>query len=296
VSWAAHELESYVIQKEFGKKWRVSYLAILLGCYIPDLITKIFVYGISVGPVRIPPPKHPWHYHRGWPGVGFTHSLLFGLLIAFFVLWKWRSREWFIGLCLGTAAHVITDTCDSIGTMLFFPFTTQHYSNGMWAYAAQQGQNGDGAAYYSSLGGIWDMFWLVIVLLNRDVLSRTYFFSKVVPDDPVWDWSRRKFRLSDAVMLAMYRSYFFYGACRIWAWFIWARWIQPRPLDLNWGGPFWVVKAPPYHWNWATFTINTVVGVLGLAATLAAIWYLAGRRWWDRARVLDPMTDRAVPA
>ena len=138
MSWAAHELESYVIQKHLKARVRVSYLAILLGCYAPDLLTKFLVFGVSVGPISVPAPKHPWHYHRGFPGVGFTHSLTFAVVIALFVLWKFHSREWFLGLLVGTIAHALTDTCDSIGTMLFFPFTTQHYSNGMWAYAAQQ--------------------------------------------------------------------------------------------------------------------------------------------------------------
>lgn len=294
MSWAAHELESYVLQKHAKKHFRVSYLAILLGCYVPDLITKIFVYGIHVGPVRIRAPHDPWIYHRGWPGVGFTHSLLFGILVAFFVLWKFRSREWFLGLIIGTAAHVLTDTCDSIGTMLFFPFTTFHYSNGMWGYAAQEGQTGDGISYYSSLGGIWDMFWLVIVLFHREVLTRKYFFSTVVPDDDVWAWFRRKFRLSDGMMLAMYRAYFFYGACRIWAWFIRARWIHPKPLDLSWGGPYWIPKPPAYHYSVWTFVENTLIGASGLSITLAVIWYAVGRTWWQRARLVGPGAGEPV--
>ena len=147
MSWAAHELESYVIQKHMKARVHVSYLAILLGCYVPDLVTKWVVFGVSIGPIDMPAPKDPWKYHRGWPGAGLTHSLTFGFLVAFFVLWKFRSREWFLGLLVGTAAHVLTDAFDSVGTMLFFPFTTQHYSTGMWAYAAQQGANGDGAAW-----------------------------------------------------------------------------------------------------------------------------------------------------
>ena len=117
-----------------------------------------------------------------------------GVLVALFVLWKFKSREWYLGLLVGTAAHVLTDTFDSIGTMVFFPFTLQHYSNGMWAYAAQQGPNGDGAAYYSSLGGVWDLLWLVISLANWRVLKRSYFFDQVVPDDPVWGWLKRRLR------------------------------------------------------------------------------------------------------
>ena len=291
MSWAAHELESYVIQNHMKVRVRVSYLAILLGCYVPDLVTKILVFGIHVGPIHIAPQKYPWRYHRGFPGVGFTHSLLFGFLVAFFVLWKWHSREWFLGLLVGTAAHSITDTCDSIGTMLFFPFTTQHYSNGMWAYAAQQGPNGDGAAYYSSLGGVWDLLWLIIVLFNWRVLTRTYFFTQVVPDDPVWGWFRRKFQMTDATLLALYRCYFFYGACRIFAWFGWARWIKPVPLDLAWGGPYWVNKAPSYHFTAVGFAANTIIGVVGLTVTMIVLWRYLGRRWWDRATILAPVPD-----
>jgi membrane-bound metal-dependent hydrolase YbcI (DUF457 family) len=208
VSWAAHELESYVIQKHMKARVHVSYLAILLGCYVPDLVTKWVVFGVSIGPIDMPAPKDPWKYHRGWPGAGLTHSLTFGFLVAFFVLWKFRSREWFLGLLVGTAAHVLTDAFDSVGTMLFFPFTTQHYTTGMWAYAAQQGANGDGAAYYSGPGGAWDLLWLVIALFNWRVLTRKYFWDSVVPDDPAWGWVQRKLRLSDATLLALYRAYF----------------------------------------------------------------------------------------
>ena len=41
-----------------------------------------------------------------------------------------RSRAWFLGLLIGQWAHALTDIFDSAGTMLFFPFTTQHYSTG----------------------------------------------------------------------------------------------------------------------------------------------------------------------
>jgi hypothetical protein len=68
MSWAAHELESYFIQKHV--KLRVSYLAILLGCLVPDLFTKLPVYGFSFGILHITPEHDPWKYHRGWPGVG----------------------------------------------------------------------------------------------------------------------------------------------------------------------------------------------------------------------------------
>ena len=45
VSWAAHDLEPYVIQKELGK--RVAFVPLLVGSYAPDMASKWFVYGIS---------------------------------------------------------------------------------------------------------------------------------------------------------------------------------------------------------------------------------------------------------
>lgn len=279
MSWAAHELESYVIQKHV--KTRVSYLAILLGCLLPDLMTKLPVYGFSIGGFTLK-ASNPAHYHRGWPGVGFTHSLMFGTLVALLVLWLVKSRAWALGLLLGQWAHVLTDMFDSVGTMVLFPFTTQHYTTGMWAYAAQQGRYGDAAAYYSSLGGVWDVFWLLVAVSSYQVFKRRFFFEKVVPDDPAWGWLRRKFALSDVAMLALYRAYFVYGACRIVAWFTWAR-IEDYPLDLRWGGPYWVTKVVNEPVSAAAFARNTAVGLAGLSLALWLIWRYAGRRLWARA-------------
>lgn len=240
MSWAAHELESYFIQKH--TKAKVSYLAILLGCLLPDLFTKLPVYGVQIGSFSFKAAV-PAEYHRGWPGVGFTHSLFFGVIVAGLVLWATKNRAWSLGLLLGQWAHVLTDTFDSVGTMVFFPFTTQHYTTGMWAYAAQQGRYGDAAAYYSSLGGVWDFFWLCMALSGYRVFSRKFFLEVVVPNDPgVWSWLQRRFGLSPVAMLALYRSYFIYGACRMFAWFIWAQLIEKAWLDWRWGGPFWVDK------------------------------------------------------
>jgi len=58
VSWAAHELESYVIQRH--TKVKVSYLAILLGCLGPDLATKFPVYGLHLGSFTVRAVGQPW--------------------------------------------------------------------------------------------------------------------------------------------------------------------------------------------------------------------------------------------
>jgi membrane-bound metal-dependent hydrolase YbcI (DUF457 family) len=283
MSWAAHELESYFLQKHV--KTRVSYIAILLGCLLPDFFTKLPVYGLHLGNMTFLKANFPAKYHRGWPGVGPTHSLAFGVLIALVVLWRTKNRGWALGLLIGVWAHVFTDMFDSVGTMLFFPFTTQHYSTGMWAYAAQAGRYGDAAAYYSSLGGVWDTFWLIMALTGYRVFSRDFFFSTVVPNDTLWDRIRYRFDLSDRAMLALYRAYFVYGACRIFAWFSWARLIDHAPLDLSWGGPNWVQKVSFPAPNWGVWFENSARGLVGMTIALLLLWRLVGRRLWERAPV-----------
>lgn len=288
MSWAAHELESYFLEGHL--KVRVSYLAILIGCLLPDLFTKLPVYGLHIGNLTLVKASQPWKYHRGWPGVGPTHSLLFIVLTALVVLaWK-RNRGWALGLILGGFAHVLTDCFDSVGTMLFFPFTTQHYSIGMWAYASQAGRYGDAAAYYSSFGGLWDFLWLCLALGGPTVFTRRHFFEKIVPaDQGAWDWLRRTFGMSEAVMLATFRAFFVYGGCRIFGWFLWARFLNPdrgtQTLDLRWGGPDWVEKAPRTQDadTWVGFFAATTVGAVGFALSCWLIWRLLGRRLWARA-------------
>lgn len=282
MSWAAHELESYVLQRHTGDKVKVSYLAILLGCLLPDLMTKLPVYGVSIGSFTLK-ADFPAQYHRGWPGVGFTHSLLFGVLVALLVLWRTRNRGWALGLLIGQWAHVLTDVNDTVGTMLFFPFTQQNYSTNMWAYAAQEGRYGDAAAYYSSLGGVWDLLWLGIAVMSWRVFSRDYFFDEVVPADPAWGWLRRRLDLSDRAMLLLYRGYFFYGACRIFAWTIWAHVVDDSPWDLTWGGPDFVEAADLSRQPWSELLLNSVRGLALSALAGWLLWHYLGRRLWARA-------------
>jgi membrane-bound metal-dependent hydrolase YbcI (DUF457 family) len=292
MSWAAHELESYILHKHV--KTKVSYLAILLGCLLPDMLTKLPVYGISIGSFSFKPDV-AWMYHRGWPGVGFTHSLMFALVPGLLVLLVFKSREWALGLVIGTAAHVLTDVFDSVGTMLFFPFTTQHYSTQMWAYAAQEGRYGDAAAYYTGLGLVWDLFWLVLVLCHFSSLRSSYFFEKVATSDPVWGWLRRRLHMPDRLLLALYRAYFIYGACRIFGWSLWNQVHEKAPYDLTWNGPDWVVKATVPGVPFSEFARSTAVGALGLFVTCWVLWLLIGRRLWLRAIPVELPADGASP-
>jgi len=144
---------------------------------------------------------------------------------------------------LGMAAHSITDINDTVGTMLAFPFSTENFSIGTWAYAATPGGKYlDARAYYSSFGFVMDALWLVILLKSWKVLTERYWREVIVPADPkVWAWMGR--RMPQRVLLAAYRATFFYGLCRLIAWTSWAHLLHPDSLrgwNLTWGGPDWI--------------------------------------------------------
>jgi hypothetical protein len=127
--------------------------------------------------------------------------------------------------------------------MLAFPFSTENFSIGTWAYAATPGGKYlDARAYYSSFGFVMDALWLVILLMSWKVLTERYWRDVIVPADPkVWAWMGR--RLPERALLAAYRATFFYGLCRMVAWTTWAHLLHPdslRDWDLTWGGPDWI--------------------------------------------------------
>src|SRR3954452_13740474 len=219
MSWAAHQFETYAIQAHLPKRWhgKVSYLAIVMGDQIPDFVAKFWVYGFDYGGKHYG-SNHPYKFHRGWPGAGFSHSLGFAALVAVIMWLTTRSKPWTAGVLLGMAAHSITDINDTVGTMLAFPFSTENFSVGTWAYAATPGGKYlDARAYYSSFGFAMDALWLVILLASWWVLTDRYFREVIVPADAkVWAWLSRRF--PPRVLLAIYRATFFYGICRLVAW------------------------------------------------------------------------------
>ena len=245
MSWAAHELENFYFLKHIGR--RVSYLGLLVGALAPDFLTKLYTYGFNIGGVHLQ-AENPAQFHRGWPGLGFTTSLMAGLIFAGFIyLISKRNKAWFFGVLVGYSAHVITDSFDSVGVMMFWPFYNGNISFGMWAYGAGEGKYGDAIAYYGGPGFLMDSVWLVIVVLFAwRVLSSEYFRTVVRPADPAWGWLERKFALPERAWLAFYRAFFFYGACRIISWSLWVHVIKGAPWDLSWGGPYWVAPFEPW--------------------------------------------------
>ena len=77
MSWAAHDLEPYGLQRHL--KLKAAFVPLLLGSYSPDMMTKWFVYGIHIGGWDLK-ASNPVQFHRGWPGFGFTHSFLYGIV------------------------------------------------------------------------------------------------------------------------------------------------------------------------------------------------------------------------
>jgi membrane-bound metal-dependent hydrolase YbcI (DUF457 family) len=288
VSWAAHEFEDYFIQKHLGVK--ASFLAICFGAYVPDVFTKHFVYEHHADAAQ---------FHRGYPGVGFTHSLFFGLVLAVLILAIFKSRAWALGFLIGQWAHVLTDVSDTAGVMMFFPFSTNNISIGMWKHAAAEGRYGDGAAYYSGLGGIWDFFWLIMVLIfARNTLRREYLFTVVIPADPkVWAFLKRRLWLSDSGLLVFYRGLFLYGFGRMVAWFIYARFQIKAPWQPVWGGPEYV---PGNYLNKGstafTTTWHLVAGGFAFVAFVALIWMTFVKKLWKRADVQPGLLNESALA
>ena len=98
MSWAAHDLEPYAFQRHL--KLKVAFVPLLIGSYAPDMMTKWFVYGVHIGPWDLK-ATNPAQFHRGWPGFGFTHSLLWGVLIGG-LMWKvFGSKLWGISFLIG---------------------------------------------------------------------------------------------------------------------------------------------------------------------------------------------------
>jgi membrane-bound metal-dependent hydrolase YbcI (DUF457 family) len=295
VSWAAHQFEVYAVQAHLPKKMvaEVSWFAIFFGDFTPDFLAKFWVYGFNFHGRHFGATK-PYQWHRGWPGMGISHTLFFGALVTLGI-WAWKhNRAWTIGYLLGFTAHVLTDVNDSIGTMLLFPFSTLNWSLHTWAYAAtvSGGKYLDAAAYYSSLGFAMDLFWLLVVLASWRVLTREFWRTNVVPADPhTWSWLGQW--LDERGLLALYRSVFFYGVCRMIAWTTWAH-VVARPVidgvrrngypwDLSWTGPWWVQHVTLPH--------TDVWIVLPTALFLLAAVYFVANTVWER---MESGSTRAI--
>jgi membrane-bound metal-dependent hydrolase YbcI (DUF457 family) len=277
MSWAAHEFENYLLQKEFSRdRWvKPSFFAIVLGTFAPDLFTKAFVYGAHDSAAEV---------HRGWPGLGFSHSFLFGVVLGVLVLSLTRSRGWALGIVIGQWAHVLTDMADSVGVMLFFPFSTEPVTIGLWTHSMNVGRYGDSAAYYSGPGALWDVGWMVVTLVfARRALTLKHFRDVIVPADArAWGWLQRTFRLPEHALVMLYRGIFFYGLGRMLSWFLYARFNVGVPFEPVWGGPTFVEGADLSDASFVDVLIRTAIAGALFFACLYLCWRLFIRRLWTR--------------
>jgi hypothetical protein len=166
---------------------------------------------------------------------------MFGILLFVVVYLLTRNWQWSLGLMIGQFTHSFSDTLDTKGVMMFFPFTEYRVSFDAWAYAAESGRGLDTAAYFSCLGFAWDAFWLGMVGLHRHVLTAEHFREVVAPADPVWGWLNRW--VPEPGLLVLYRAALFYGAGRWVAWVLWAHVLNSHEFDFSWGGPDWIAAA-----------------------------------------------------
>jgi hypothetical protein len=127
--------------------------------------------------------------------------------------------------------------------------------------------------------------WLVaVVVFARRTLRADYFRQVVVAADPrPWAWLHRRFGVEEAGQLALYRGLLFYGACRIAAWTIQARFVVHAPLDLRWGGPRYVRLVDLSDATAPEVALECLRGAVLLAALLAVAWPLVLRPLWHRA-------------
>jgi hypothetical protein len=236
MSWIAHDLEPYLFHRKLGKRAiPISFAALVLGSWGPDLFTKWFTYGTNIAGLHLK-ASNPTQFQRGWPGAGFTHSLTFGVVLAVVVYALTRNKPWTLGLLLGIWMHTFSDTLDTVGTMLFFPWT-HHFAIGLWAYAAYLGRVTDAGAYFSGPALLWDSFWVVAALACSPMLRRSYFVERIAVRDGFWARAGRW--LPEDALLAVYRGAFFWGVCRFTGWVLWAHVLHHYSFDLTFGGPHW---------------------------------------------------------
>ena len=115
----AHGIVGYTVSKvidDKNLKWLI--LAAIFSAIFPDFDVLAFKFGI--------PYEHPLG-HRG-----FTHSILFGILWALFLMLTLGRKNkvvWFLVIFLSTTSHGILDamTSGGRGVGFFIPFNSERF-------------------------------------------------------------------------------------------------------------------------------------------------------------------------
>ena len=96
----------------------------------------------------------------------------------------------------------------------------------------EAGRRKDAIAYYTSLGGAWDLFWAGWLALRWRVLTTAYWEREIVPNDPLWPWLRAQ-GCGRNVSLTIYRTSAFFGFVSIIAWMLRALFVNDFHPHLN---------------------------------------------------------------
>lgn len=135
--WLAHITEQLIFKKHAAKldlRW------LLVGGTVPDIfgLLKVAIYAGLID----------YQQHRGGQ-LGTFHTPFFGLLMASLIyLFYFRNSHWkptvraklaAISLLVGQWSHIVSDSFDSKGCMLLYPFSKVRYPIGFWEYRADRG-------------------------------------------------------------------------------------------------------------------------------------------------------------
>ena len=226
MSWAAHQFEVYLVHAHLPRRMRggVSFWAVAAGDFLPDFLSKFWVYGVTIGGTHYG-ASVPHQWHRGWPGMGVTHTVAFGLVVRGAGLAVAAQCAVTVGVALGCVVHVVADIGDTAGVMLLFPFSTASFAPPVGLRRRPRGGKYlDAAAYYSSFGVVADVVWLIATLSRGAALLDHWRTG--VPADRLWQ--RLSTVMPERALLALYRGLFFFGLCRMLAWTLWARVLADR--------------------------------------------------------------------
>lgn len=135
--WLAHVTEQFVFKKH-GLKLDLRWL--LVGGLAPDVFGLLKV-GIYTGLIAM-------EQHRGQQ-LGTFHTPFFGLLLTLGVYLVYTRRaSWkptlgakltAVSVLVGQWSHIVSDSFDSKGCMLFYPFSKVRYPLSLWEYRADRG-------------------------------------------------------------------------------------------------------------------------------------------------------------
>ena len=170
-------------------------------------MNKWFVYGIHIGGWDLK-ASDPVQFHRGWPGVGFTHSLLYGVVISPPLLAAAREQDLGDQLSdrpVGARDHRHRRHGRDDAAL---PVDDPHPLRRVGVRGPDRARDRCGGLLQWSRR-VWDAVWIVYGIFSWRVLTRSYFEQHVFTADEFW--SRANKYLPMAALLVVYRAAFFYG-------------------------------------------------------------------------------------